>query len=44
MGAHVPLVVPWATLGAILAGTLVLAVAAAAGPARRSARSAQVTA
>jgi putative ABC transport system permease protein len=40
MGAHVPLVVPWATIGAILGGTLILAVAAATLPARRAARSA----
>jgi putative ABC transport system permease protein len=36
MGAHVPLVVPWATIAGILGGTLILAVAAAAVPARRS--------
>jgi putative ABC transport system permease protein len=39
MGTHVPLVVPWATIAGILGGTLVLAVAAAAVPARRSIRS-----
>lgn len=39
MGAHVPLVVPWATIVGILVGTLILAVAAAALPARRSVRS-----
>jgi putative ABC transport system permease protein len=38
MGTHVPLVVPWATLAAIVGGILTLAVAAAAIPARRSAR------
>ncbi|MFI6072784.1 FtsX-like permease family protein [Actinoplanes sp. NPDC051343] len=39
MGAHVPLVVPWATIAAILGVTLILAVGAAALPARRSLRS-----
>ena len=38
MGAYVPLVVPWATIGAILSGTLLLAVAAAVLPARGSIR------
>jgi putative ABC transport system permease protein len=37
MGTRVPLVVPWGALAAILAGILILAVVAAAVPARRAA-------
>jgi putative ABC transport system permease protein len=38
MGADVPLVVPWGAIAVIVGGTLLLAVAAAAIPARRSLR------
>jgi putative ABC transport system permease protein len=38
MGADVPLVVPWGAITVIVGGTLLLAVAAAGIPARRSAR------
>jgi putative ABC transport system permease protein len=38
MGADVPLVVPWPAIAVIVGGTLLLAVAAAAIPARRSLR------
>jgi putative ABC transport system permease protein len=38
MGADVPLVVPWGAIAGIVGGTLLLAVAAAAIPARRSLR------
>jgi putative ABC transport system permease protein len=39
VGTHVPLVVPWATIGGILGATLILAMAAAALPACRAVRS-----